>query len=51
MAQVIGGGVFNDDPYQEEVISLRAIGCNWLVWLACYLSFMANDVTSNVFSI
>lgn len=32
-------------------VFLRAIGCNWLVCLACYLSLMAKDVTSKVFSI
>lgn len=29
-------------------IFLRAIGCNWLVCLACYQGIMAKDITSKV---
>ena len=57
------GGVFDADPYHAEVITfvtkkqinpqfhqifLRAIGCNWLVCLGCYLAIMAKDLSSKV---
>lgn len=57
------GGVFDESPYREMAIAnakrkqvdlhfhqifLRAIGCNWLVCLACYLGMQAKDVISKV---
>jgi formate/nitrite transporter FocA (FNT family) len=59
----IDGGIFDSDPYREEIIAfttkkqitpeahqifLRAIGCNWLVCLACFLGVQAKDLTSKV---
>jgi formate/nitrite transporter len=64
MALIFGwGGVFDADPYKSEVIAyvtkkqvtpdfhqifLRAIGCNWLVCLACYLAMQAKDLNSKI---
>ncbi|KAL6407359.1 hypothetical protein AUP68_10190 [Ilyonectria robusta] len=64
MAIIIGyGGTFDSDPYREEVIAfatkkqlvpamhqifIRAIGCNWLVCLACFLGTQARDLGSKV---
>ncbi|KAH7260934.1 Formate/nitrite transporter [Fusarium redolens] len=64
MAIIVGyGGIFDSDPYREEIIAfttkkqitpeahqifLRAIGCNWLVCLACFLGVQAKDLTSKV---
>jgi formate/nitrite transporter FocA (FNT family) len=57
------GGIFDSDPYREEIIAfttkkqlvpeahqifLRAIGCNWLVCLSCFLGVQAKDLTSKV---
>jgi hypothetical protein len=57
------GGVFDHSPYRDQAIAnakqkqvdlqfhqifLRAIGCNWLVCLACYLGLQAKDLTSKV---
>lgn len=59
----IDGGIFDSDPYREEIIAfttkkqlvpeahqifLRAIGCNWLVCLSCFLGVQAKDLTSKV---
>ena len=63
MAYVIDGGVFDAEPFKSTIITfithkqvepqfyqvfLRAIGCNWLVCLACYMSYAAQDVTSKI---
>ncbi|KAK1757887.1 Formate/nitrite transporter-domain-containing protein [Echria macrotheca] len=64
MAIIIGyGGVFDKEPYRTQVINfvtskqvkpvfhqifLRAIGCNWLVCLACYLGMQAKDLSAKV---
>ncbi|KAL2258331.1 hypothetical protein VTK26DRAFT_8387 [Humicola hyalothermophila] len=64
MAIIFGyGGVFDESPYREVVIShaqkkqvdvqfhqifLRAIGGNWLVCLAAFLGVQAKDLTSKV---
>ncbi|KAJ4015295.1 hypothetical protein NW766_005630 [Fusarium irregulare] len=64
MAIIVGfGGIFDGEVYREEIISyttkkqiapeayqifLRAIGCNWLVCLACFLGVQAKDLTSKV---
>ncbi|EKG20088.1 Formate/nitrite transporter [Macrophomina phaseolina MS6] len=60
------GGVFSTDPFREEAILfaikkqvkpywheifLRAVGCNWLVCLACYLGMQGRDLTSKVVGI
>lgn len=57
------GGTFDSDVYREEVIAfatkkqlvpamhqifIRAIGCNWLVCLACFLGTQAKDLGSKV---
>ena len=59
----IVGGIFDGEVYRDEIISyttkkqiapeayqifLRAIGCNWLVCLACFLGVQAKDLTSKV---
>ncbi|KAK0624871.1 Formate/nitrite transporter, partial [Bombardia bombarda] len=59
------GGVFDHEPYKSQVITfvtgkqidpqfhqifLRAIGCNWLVCLACYLSMQSKDITAKIFA-
>lgn len=60
------GGVFSIDSYKTEAINfatmkavtpqwhmifLRAIGANWLVCLACFLSMMAREYISKVAAI
>ncbi len=60
------GGVFGNEPYRSTVISfvtakqvvpsfseilVRAIGCNWLVCLALYLSVQAKDVNSKIWAV
>ncbi|KAF4306872.1 Formate/nitrite transporter [Botryosphaeria dothidea] len=60
------GGVFSTEPFKEEAILfatkkqikpmwheifLRAIGCNWLVCLACYLGMQGRDLASKVIGI
>lgn len=57
------GGTFDSDVYRQEVIAfatkkqlvpamhqifIRAIGCNWLVCLACFLGTQAKDLGSKV---
>lgn len=57
------GGVFDTDPFLTAVqnfvhkkqaiptfhqVFLRAIGCNWLVCLACYLGMQGRDLASKV---
>lgn len=57
------GGVFDTDPFLTAVqnfvhkkqavptflqIFLRAIGCNWLVCLACYLGMQGRDLSSKI---
>lgn len=57
------GGVFDTDPFLTAVqnfvhkkqavptflqIFLRAIGCNWLVCLACYLGMQGRDLASKI---
>ncbi|KAM5352977.1 hypothetical protein ACJ41O_005699 [Fusarium nematophilum] len=67
MAVIVGyGGIFDSDPYREEVIAfttkkqlvpemyqifIRGIGCNWLVCLACFLGMQAKDLSSKVVGI
>ncbi|KAK4171372.1 putative transporter [Triangularia setosa] len=64
MAIIVGyGGVFDNEIFKQQAIAnaqakqitpqwhqifLRAIGCNWLVCLSCYLGLQAKDVTSKV---
>ncbi|KAK4224778.1 Formate/nitrite transporter-domain-containing protein [Podospora fimiseda] len=64
MAVIIGyGGVFDNEIFRDQAIAtatvkqlvpkwhqifLRAIGCNWLVCLACYLGLQAKDLVSKV---
>ncbi|KAK4195885.1 putative transporter [Triangularia verruculosa] len=64
MAIIVGyGGVFDNEVFKKQAIAnaqakqihpqwhqifLRAIGCNWLVCLSCYLGLQAKDVTSKV---
>ncbi|KAJ4394448.1 hypothetical protein N0V93_003666 [Gnomoniopsis smithogilvyi] len=64
MAIIFGyGGVFEADPFLSAVqtfvhkkqavpafyqIFLKAIGCNWLVCLACYLGMQGRDLASKV---
>ncbi|KAK4647974.1 uncharacterized protein QC761_106050 [Podospora bellae-mahoneyi] len=64
MAVIVGyGGVFDNEIFKQQAIAtaqlkqitpqwhqifLRAIGCNWLVCLSCYLGLQAKDVTSKV---
>ncbi|KAK4044374.1 Formate/nitrite transporter-domain-containing protein [Parachaetomium inaequale] len=64
MAVILGyGGVFDHSPYRDQAISnakqkqvdlkfrqifLRALGCNWLVCLACYLGLQAKGLTPKV---
>lgn len=63
LTQRADGGVFDHSPYRDQAIAnakqkqvdlqfhqifLRAIGCNWLVCLACYLGLQAKDLTSKV---
>lgn len=60
---VTDGGVFDADPFRTAVqefvhkkqavpafyqIFLKAIGCNWLVCLACYLGMQGRDLASKV---
>ena len=60
------GGLFENDPYKAEVIAfttkkqvvpamhqifIRAIGCNWLVCLACFLGTQAKELSSKVIGI
>ncbi|KAI1812143.1 Formate/nitrite transporter-domain-containing protein [Poronia punctata] len=57
------GGIFDHDPYKSQVITfvtskqltphwhqifIRAIGCNWLVCLAIYMSMQGKEVVSKV---
>lgn len=59
----LDGGVFEADPFLSAVqtfvhkkqvvpafyqIFLKAIGCNWLVCLACYLGMQGRDLASKV---
>ncbi|KAK3989887.1 Formate/nitrite transporter-domain-containing protein [Cladorrhinum sp. PSN332] len=64
MAVIVGyGGVFDNEVFRNQAIAsatakqlvpkwhqifLRAIGCNWLVCLACYLGLQAKDLVSKV---
>ncbi|KAK0748357.1 Formate/nitrite transporter-domain-containing protein [Apiosordaria backusii] len=64
MAIIVGyGGVLDNEVFKKQAIAnaqakqlipgwhqifLRAIGCNWLVCLSCYLGLQAKDVTSKV---
>ncbi|KAK1826389.1 formate transporter [Podospora conica] len=64
MAIIIGyGGVFDSSSYKARAIEfvtskqvkpafhqifIRAIGCNWLVCLACYLGMQGKDVNSKI---
>ncbi|KAK0663899.1 putative transporter [Cercophora samala] len=64
MSIIVGyGGVFDNEIFKKQAIAnaqlkqitpqwhqifLRAIGCNWLVCLSCYLGLQAKDVTSKV---
>lgn len=60
---LVDGGVFEADPFLSAVqtyvhkkqavpafyqIFLKAIGCNWLVCLACYLGMQGRDLASKV---
>jgi formate/nitrite transporter FocA (FNT family) len=60
------GSVFGLEPYTSEVfafnekkvvtpewhmIFLRGIGANWLVCLACFLSFLAREYVSKVIAV
>ena len=60
------GGVFDLEPYRSKIllfnyqkvvepewhmIFLRGIGANWLVCLACFLSFGARELVSKVVAI
>ena len=60
------GGVFHEKGYKEAVftfamhkvtepqwhqIFLRAIGANWLVCMAVYLSISAREIASKIFAI
>lgn len=59
-------GVFSTEPFRSQVFSfnekkvvspdwhmifLRGIGANWLVCLACFLSFLAREYVSKVIAI
>lgn len=58
-------GMMTDPLYAQEVIALagkkvalswdqsflRAIGCNWIVCLAVYLAFAADDIVGKIFAI
>lgn len=61
--QPTDGGVFDNPVFKQQAINtaiskqldpkwhqifLRAIGCNWLVCLACFLGLQGKDVTSKV---
>ncbi|CAG9953523.1 unnamed protein product [Clonostachys rosea f. rosea IK726] len=64
MAIIVGyGGIFDAKIYKDEVIAfatkkqldpqwhqifIRAIGCNWLVCLACFLATQAKDMVSKI---
>lgn len=60
---VADGGVFDAEPFRTAVqefvhkkqavpafhqIFLKAIGCNWLVCLACFLAMQGRDIASKV---
>lgn len=62
----LDGGVFSGEAYRKETfalatlkqvtpqwhqIFLRAIGANWLVCMAAFLSFSARDLASKVIAI
>jgi formate/nitrite transporter len=67
VAIILGyGEVFAADPYRAEVIAyatkkqvtpgflqifLRAIGCNWLVCLSCFLGLQGRDLASKIVGI
>jgi formate/nitrite transporter FocA (FNT family) len=63
LTTVTDGDILDGEPYKEEIIAyatkkqitpeahqifIRAIGCNWLVCLACFLGVQAKDLTSKV---